>query len=226
MKKIATLLLSLAASCSMFAANEVVGDYGGSMSVSPTGGATYTIPIECPKGVNGMEPSVALVYNSQSGIGSAGMGWNLSATSVIAKANAVPFYDNKLLPLNYDKSGDYLKLDGQRLIKVKTISSTEAEFRTENDNYNRIVRKGSAGNFYFEVYTTSGLKMTYKQQPEGSSYYNGNLGWYLTQVEDQNGNYMTYEYNVSYNSSNGNVSTVLLKVIRYGANSQQGTSHT
>ena len=66
--------------------------------------------------------------------------------------------------------------------------------------------------------------MTYRQQPEGASYYDGNLGWYLTRVEDPNGNYMSYEYSVTY--SNGNVSSVLPSVIRYGANSVQGTSHT
>ncbi len=229
MKKIAALLLGITIAAGAFAANMIVGDYGGSMSVSPSGAAMYTIPIECPKGVNGIEPTIALVYNSQSGIGLAGKGWSLSATSVITKVNAVPFYDNKLLPLNYDKSADYLALDGQRLIKTNTISSTEVEFRTECDNFNRIIRKGSGGSFYFEVYTTSGLKMTYRQQPEGASYYDGNLGWYLTRVEDPNGNYMTYEYQILYGTTYGNrwsIISVVPTVIRYGANSQQGTSHT
>lgn len=223
-KRITVFLLCLIVSHYVLAGNLVVGDYGSSISVSPTGAALYNIPIECPKGVNGMEPSIALVYNSQSGLSVLGKGWNLSAASVITKTAATPYYDGKLLPINYDNSADHLMLDGQRLIKYQTINSTEVEFRFENDNYNRIIRKGSKGNFYFEVYTTNGRKMTYKQQPEGASYYNGNLGWYLTTIEDLSGNYISYDYAVT--SSNGNISTVLLNTIRYGGNILQGTAHT
>ena len=158
------------------AGNLVVGDYNASACVSPSGAASFSMPIECPKGVNGMEPKISLNYNSQSGYGNAGYGWNVAATSVITKALATPYYNGKCMPFNGDYQEEYLSLDGQRLIKYKEISESEVEFRTENDNYNRIVRYGTILDYYFKVYTTDGKILTYNQLKEGSNYYHGNLG--------------------------------------------------
>ena len=227
MKRTKLLLLILSGFSFIFslsAANLVVGDYGGVFQVSSSGAATYNIPIETPNGVNGMEPKIVLCYNSQSGIGNAGQSWNLAATSCISKEVASPYYDSKLLPINYDRSANYLSLDGQRLIFYEEIETGEVEFRTENDNFDRIVRYGENGNFYFVVYTTNGRKKTYKQLKEGASYYDGNLGWYLTQEEDLYGNYMSYNYSVTNNGYN--ISAVLLSTISYGGNLKENKAHT
>ncbi|WP_278008782.1 SpvB/TcaC N-terminal domain-containing protein [Flavobacterium gyeonganense] len=42
------------------------------MAVTLSGGASYTIPIAVPPGINGVVPQISLSYNSQSGVGSAG----------------------------------------------------------------------------------------------------------------------------------------------------------
>ena len=68
-----------------------------------------------------MSPKVFLNYNSQSGIGDAGYGWNIVGASEIAKEGARPYYDNMVLPVNNDNNADYLSLDGQRLIFYEEI---------------------------------------------------------------------------------------------------------
>lgn len=72
---------------------KAVGVIPGIANVTPSGGASYTIPIAIPPGTNGLVPEIALVYNSQSGNSIAGYGWTiagLSSISRVQKNSAVP----------------------------------------------------------------------------------------------------------------------------------------
>lgn len=60
-----------------------VGTVGASAGTTPTGGVTYSIPIYTPPGTNGLQPSISITYNSQSGPGIVGYGWNIAGLSVI-----------------------------------------------------------------------------------------------------------------------------------------------
>ena len=61
----------------------LVGSIPGQLSVEQ-GAAVYTIPIEVPPGVAGMQPDLAITYNSNAGNGLLGVGFSLSGLSVIS----------------------------------------------------------------------------------------------------------------------------------------------
>jgi RHS repeat-associated protein len=115
----------------------VVGAIPGQFSVSPSGSANYVIPIEVPAGINGMQPNVSLVYNSQGGNGIAGWGWNLSGIPVISKR------------------GSDLFLDGKKLIRIGFTN----KLRTEIENFDEITMDGE--NFILK--TKNGLTMRFLQ---------------------------------------------------------------
>ncbi len=111
--------------------NKSVGTITGLANVCETGAATYTIPIECPAGINGLQPNVSLVYNSQSGRGSAGWKWNLSATSAVTRTGANFYYDGINREITCTNS-DNLALDGHRLILTSgTNFGTNATYHTQ-----------------------------------------------------------------------------------------------
>jgi RHS repeat-associated protein len=215
----------------------IVGAIPGQFNVSPTGGATYSIPMDVPSGINGMQPGISLVYNSQAGKGIAGWGWNISGLSSITRTKTVGYYDGVDAGITWDKTSP-LALDGQRLIKTfESIDSVE--YRTENESFARIVGYDiqTWGPSYFKVYTKAGLTMVYGNplslatySPVYTNAYTDGVagtnytrtGWCLVEVADNHGNYMTYEYERVIDNHVGNV----VKKISYGGNKKKGTSHS
>ena len=65
---------------------EALGGGGSNGGVRPslfTGAAEMDVPIEVPRGVNGVQPSLALRYSSRAGRGSAGVGWSLELPKIV-----------------------------------------------------------------------------------------------------------------------------------------------
>lgn len=173
--------------------NFVPGTIGGSIDVSPTGAANYSIPIQVSPGSHGMVPGLSINYSSQSGNGLLGYGWNLGGLSSITRANKNPYYDNTTAPITLSTS-DALELDGQRLISTGTNI-----YSPENDPYTT-VQYYSSGN-YFTVITKDGMVTEYgntstddskaKFYPISSS---TPYCWAINKITDPEGNYIKFYY--------------------------------
>lgn len=149
-----------------------VGITEGQLSVSLTGGATYAVPIAVPPGINGVVPQVSLAYNSQSGNGMAGYGWNISGVSSITRIPSTKFHDGTIDAVDFDYL-DRFAFDGQRLIlKSGTYGMAGAVYETENFSNLKIETYSIAGNptrFYFKVFYPDGSSAVYDAENTGTS---------------------------------------------------------
>ena len=181
----------------------IVGALGGTIDISAMGSAVYTIPITLPEGINGMTPSLSIVYNSQMGNGMLGWGWNLTGASAITRIGHTLYHDGDMKGVNFDD--DRFALDGQRLMLVndKMYGQNEAEYRTEVDQMSKIVSYKSSndttkGPAWFKVWHADGTIAYYGTRYDsriGLRQANDACFWLLDSVTDRNGNYMVYHYN-------------------------------
>jgi len=192
----------------------VAGFTPGSFSVSPSGAATYTIPIQVPPGIAGVDPKLALAYNSQSGNGPLGMGWGLSGLSSIQRCPQTFAQDGVRGGINYD-ANDRFCVDGQRLIPVSATvtdpSCSGTEYRTELESFTRVIACGSAGNgpASFKAWAKSGQITEYGNDastsytsrveavpvPNTTPAWLGTVRvWALSKLSDRKGNYLTVTY--------------------------------
>ena len=91
-----------------------VGSPKGTFSVNNSGAAIYSINISAPNG-GSLIPSIGVSYNSQSGNGLAGFGFNITGLSSITRGCKDLYHDKQITGTSYD-IGDALFLNGQRLI--------------------------------------------------------------------------------------------------------------
>ena len=180
----------------------VVGAIPATVDVSALGGATYSIPIQLPEGINGMQPNLSIVYNSQSGNGLLGWGWNLGGVSAITRVGTTLFHELTTLPVDFEH--DRFVLDGQRLMAISgEYGCDQTEYKTEIDGLNKIVSHCAAtdttnGPAWFEVRTPEGLIMEYGRTNDsriGLQQRHDVCLWLLNKVEDRNGNFVEYHYN-------------------------------
>ncbi len=171
-----------------------VGVLPGSFGVSPSGGATYTIPLDLPAGRAGIKPDIAFVYNSQQKFGNIlGQGWSLTGFSAITRSNPTLYYNGG--NDNIDFVDDELLLDGQHLIEVN-----QNEYRTEIDGISKIVKLDGTIGEYFKVYTKDGLIIEYGNTVDSRQVYSGNntdgvpLAWHINKITDRMENNIVYTY--------------------------------
>ncbi|SMO46741.1 RHS repeat-associated core domain-containing protein [Saccharicrinis carchari] len=201
----------------------IVGTIPGSFNVTSSGAATYTIPIVCPPGINGMQPNIAISYNSQSGIGIAGYKVGLSGISSITRTAHNPYYHGDYHAISFD-GNDRFVLDGQPLILTSgtnqsTYGNAGTTYGTEVEDYGTITAHGKYGDgpSHFIIEQKDGTKMEYGASPKSKmilSDKKGVLTWYLGKVEDKNGNFIEYIY------GNNNDEETWIKEVKYTGNSK------
>lgn len=70
--------------------------------MTPSGGKTYSIPITTDP-VSSFVPKISIAYNSQSGNGVAGYGWNLAGSSAITVTGKTIHYDGITAPVDLSR---------------------------------------------------------------------------------------------------------------------------
>ena len=174
--------------------NIKLGDAGADIALmeppepDASGAAHLSYPLKMPAGRNGVQPDLALTYDSDrvNMDGWLGEGWNVALSSIeIDTRFGVP---------RYDGSETYL-LDGAMLVQ-----NPDGSFRRRVEgHFDHIVRVGGdPTSFHWEVTDKNGTKLTYGAQsgrlsdPRSSQ---GNIfRWYLESMQDTFGNTMTVSY--------------------------------
>jgi len=166
------------------------------------GATQYSIPIEVPPGIAGMQPSVSINYNSMGGNGIAGVGGSISGLSAITRCPRSLAVDGYKRGVKFD-SGDAFCMDGQRLVAVTNDAGASGqEYRIETESFTRIIaHNGTQGNpNLFVAETKSGLKMYFGEHAsndtriEKAGSATTVLSWLVSRIEDRAGNYMHFIY--------------------------------
>lgn len=116
-----------------FAQGDTAISLSGSLQITESGSAIYSLPLEVPPGTGGVTPGITITYNSQAGNGVMGTGWNIAGLSSISRSQQTYAQDNRNGFFEFDSSGflvekkslefgrsftksDRLSLDGVRLV--------------------------------------------------------------------------------------------------------------
>lgn len=174
-------------------------------SKNDNGDQVITVPIMPAKGVQNMEPQLALEYRSSMSFVNSelGLSWSLKGLSEISRCYKSIAHDGKFdnIKFSYD---DVFCLDGQRLVLTggSGYGRNGSEYRQELDGQHRIraFEKQGNGPKYFIVNTKDNRIMTYSTT---SALYQDNtpMRWLLTKVEDYSGNSIEYSYQTEENYS-------------------------
>ena len=171
----------------------------GDFTVSDGGAAIYNVPLILSPGTANLQPSLSLTYSSQAPNNVLGVGWAVEGFSVISRTAQTMAQDGQIKGVAFNNT-DRFALDGERLVAVDpsaTYGSSGSEYRTEQNNFQKILCIGSGTlPTYFTVYTKSGLIMEYGRTADAKVTLNGGviLHWLINKITDRFGNYYTYSY--------------------------------
>jgi hypothetical protein len=171
----------------------------GKFDVTPTGAATYAIPVAVPPGTAGVAPALQIEFTSQRGDGILGVGWALTGLPSIGRCPRTLATDGVRGTVNYDNN-DRFCMEGLRLVAISgTYGADGTEYRTEIEGFTRVISHGSAGNgpSWFQAYTKSGQIMEFGHTTDSQILAQGKTtarAWGVSKVSDTKGNYFTVTY--------------------------------
>ena len=176
------------------------GTIPGAFSVTPTGEATYSLPLATPPGRAGIEPHLSVTYNSASGDGPMGVGFALTGLSAVTRCPSNIAQDARIREVRLDDEDNYC-LDGKRLVPIAVGPGATVEYRTFPDSFARVV-----GHFAkaspprdprgFTVHMPSGLRAQYGTTDDSRTWGVGGVvrAWLVSMTVDPRNNFMTYAY--------------------------------
>jgi RHS repeat-associated protein len=130
-----------------------------------TGTGTCTVPITVPRGRNGFQPDLSLVYSTGNGNGFFGLGWRLSGAGISRKTSqGVPRYGG----------ADTFVLSGAEDLVLVDAAANLYRPRTEGI-FARIVRHLDPAHDFWEVRSRDGLTTFYGTNPSSGPAYPA--GW-------------------------------------------------
>lgn len=186
-------------------AAEVAGSLSGELEVTPAGAVSYRIPLFTAAGANGLQPGMALAYDSRARSGIAGPGWQLSGLSAISRCGSTLASDGEQASIRYTAS-DRFCLDGVPLQAVNgSYGAAGTEYRSELHAQQRIRSFGSqgsgtaAGPGWFEVEHPQGRVYRYGHSADARFTATGRSDsavhtWALDEVRDRFGARMLFSY--------------------------------
>jgi RHS repeat-associated protein len=190
----ASLLLSVVAVLTSTDAHAAAGRTPGTFAISPSGSATYSIPIWAPPGPNGLRPNIALVYDSRAGGGSEGVGWSIAGLSSIYLCNQTIAQDGVAAAVG--QGSPRFCMDGKRLRltsseNLGTYGQDGTTYQTEIADFSNVTAHGS-GPAYFTVQLRNGLTYEYGHTSDSQvlGVSGAPLDWMLDKVTDRAGNTM------------------------------------
>lgn len=200
-----------------------VGTLGGAVHADPfTGVATTSIPIEVPPGRNGMQPNLALTYNSANGNGWLGMGWELSQEGIYRQTKWGVDYNN-----NTGEKAFVVKMAGVTGELVPTPGVPNQWSTKIEGGFSRIEQVGTGNSLYWIVTTKQGRRHYFGQTSDARQVDPSNaaniFGWLLNRVEDSDGTYMTFTYTPGADPTD---SQVYVDRVNYAGNTTTGVVPT
>ncbi|MEV4334300.1 SpvB/TcaC N-terminal domain-containing protein [Streptomyces sp. NPDC049597] len=166
-------------------------------SANNSGDARLSYPLEVPKGRAGLEPKLAVTYNSSGTNGWLGVGWNLATPMVTVDTRwGVPRYDAGLETETYLLNGEQLTPVAHRSALQARTAQKVFHSRVEG-RFDRIVRHGdSPTNYWWEVTDKQGVRTLFGGTAD-STLADGTgrvATWAAREVRDGNDNVMRYRY--------------------------------